>query len=187
MLKTIAIVVVVLVAAVLVFAATKPDTFAVQRATRIKAPPEKIFPLINDFHRWGSWSPWEKMDPDMKRTYSGAATGKRAAYAWQGNSKVGEGRMEIVDASAASMIQIKLDFVKPLEGHNTAEFVLEPKGDSTNVTWTMVGPSPYLAKVMGVFVNMDKMIGKDFEEGLAKLKSAAEAWAANARHLKHLS
>ena len=174
MFKTIAIVVVVAIAAILVYATTLPDDFRVQRTTSIKAPPEKIFPLINDLHRWGSWSPWEKMDPEMKRTYSGAATGKGAAYAWQGNRKVGEGRMEIVDASPPSKITIKLDFIKPFEGHNTAEFMLEPKGDSTNVTWTMYGPSIYIAKVMGVFVSMDKMVGKEFETGLANLKSVAE-------------
>jgi len=173
MLKTIAIIVVVLIAAILGYAMTMPDSFRVQRTTSIKAPPEKIFSIINDFHRWGSWSPWEKMDPEMKRTYSGAASGKGAAYAWQGNSKVGEGRMEIADTSP-SKVTIKLDFMKPFEAHNTAEFTLEPKGDSTNVTWAMYGPSEFITKVMGVFVSMDKMVGKDFETGLANLKAVAE-------------
>ena len=174
MFKTIGIVVVVLIAAILIYAANQPDNFRVQRSTTIKAPPEKIFPLITDLHSWGSWSPWEKMDPAMKRTYSGAASGKGAAYAWEGNSKVGEGRMEITEASPPSKVSIKLDFLKPFEAHNTAEFTLEPKGDSTNVTWAMYGPSAYVAKVMGVFVSMDSMIGKDFEAGLANLKAAAE-------------
>jgi carbon monoxide dehydrogenase subunit G len=174
MFRTIAYVVVALIAAILIYAATLPDHFSVQRTVSIKAPPEKILPLITDFHRWDSWSPWEKMDPEMKRTFSGAANGKGAAYAWQGNSKVGEGRMEIVDVSPPSKITIKLDFLKPFEAHNTAEFALEPKGDSTNVTWTMYGPSPYLAKVMGIFASMDKMVGNDFEIGLANLKTAAE-------------
>ena len=174
MFKMIAIVVVVLIAAILVYAATKPDEFRVQRATSVKAPAEKIFALIDDFHRWDSWSPWEKMDPAMKRTYSGAANGKGAVYAWQGNSKVGEGRMEIADTSPPSKVTIKLDFIKPIEGHNTAEFTLEPRGDSTNVTWSMYGPSPYIAKIMGIFVSMDKMIGKEFETGLANLKTVAE-------------
>jgi carbon monoxide dehydrogenase subunit G len=174
MLKIIAIVVVVLIAAILVYAATMPDNFSVQRTASIKAPPEKIFSLINDFHRWTSWSPWEKMDPEMKRSYSGAAAGKGAAYAWQGNSKVGEGRMEITDTSPPSKITIKLDFIKPFEGHNTAEFTLEPKGDTTNVIWTMYGPSAYIHKLIGVFASMDKMIGKDFETGLANLKTVAE-------------
>jgi uncharacterized protein YndB with AHSA1/START domain len=174
MLKNIAIAVVVLIAAVLVFAATRPDNFRVQRATSIKAPPEKIFPLITDLHSWGSWSPWEKKDPTMKRTYSGAASGKGAVYAWEGNSKVGEGRMEITDVSPPSKVTIKLDFVKPMEGHSIAEFTLEPKGDSTNVAWTMYGPTAYVAKVIGIFVSMDEMIGKEFETGLANLRNVAE-------------
>ena len=174
MIKTIGIVVVILIAAVLIFAATKPDSFSVQRATSIKAAPEKIFALLDDFHNWGVWSPWEKMDPSMKRTFNGPANGKGSVYAWEGNSKVGQGRMEITDASAPSQVTIKLDFIKPFEGHNVAEFVLEPKGDSTNVTWTMRGPSPYIAKLMSVFFSMDSMIGKDFEAGLANLKAAAE-------------
>jgi uncharacterized protein YndB with AHSA1/START domain len=174
MFKTILIVVVVLVAAILVDAATMPDDFRVQRTTSIKASPEKIFALINDLHRWDSWSPWEKMDPAMQRTFSGATAGKGAVYAWQGNSKVGEGRMEIADASPPSRVMIKLDFIKPIEGHNTAEFTLDPKGDSTNVTWSMYGPSAYIAKVIGVFASMDKMIGKEFETGLANMKAVAE-------------
>jgi carbon monoxide dehydrogenase subunit G len=174
MLKTIAIIVVVAIVAILVYAATRPDDFRVQRSTSIKAPPEKIFALINDFHRWDSWSPWEKMDPAMKRTYSGTASGKGAMYAWQGNSKVGEGRMEIADASPPSKVTIKLDFVKPIEGHNTAEFTLLPDGDSTNVTWVMYGPSAYVAKLIGIFVSMDKMIGNDFETGLDNMKAVAE-------------
>ena len=174
MFKTILIVIVVLIAAILVYAATMPDDFRVQRTTSIKASPEKIFALINDLHRWDSWSPWEKMDPAMQRTFSGATAGKGAVYAWQGNSKVGEGRMEIADASPPSRVMIKLDFIKPIEGHNTAEFTLDPNGDSTNVTWSMYGPSGYIAKVIGVFASMDKMIGKDFETGLANMKAVAE-------------
>jgi len=174
MIKTIAIVIVVVIAAILIFAATKPETFTVQRAASIKAPPEKIFAVLDDFHNWGVWSPWEKMDPDMKRTFSGAANGQGAVYEWQGNSKVGQGRMEITDATAPSQVTIKLDFIKPFEGHNVAEFLLQPNGDATNVTWTMRGPSPYIAKVMSVFCNMDSMIGKDFEAGLANLKAATE-------------
>jgi uncharacterized protein YndB with AHSA1/START domain len=166
--------VVIVLAAVLIFAATRPDTFRVQRATSIKAPPEKIFALIDDFHNWGSWSPYEKLDPAMKRTQSGAASGKGAVYEWQGDSKVGQGRMEITDSSAPSKIVIKLDFIKPFEAHNIAEFTLEPKGDSTNVTWAMQGPAPFVTKVIGLFCSMDNMIGKDFETGLANLKALAE-------------
>jgi uncharacterized protein YndB with AHSA1/START domain len=171
MLKTIAIVVVVLLAALLVFAATKPDTFRVQRATSIKAPPEKVFVLINDLHSWGAWSPWEKLDPAMKRTHSGAASGKGAVYAWEGSGEVGAGRMEIIEAAPPSKVKIKLDFLKPFEAHNIAEFTLEPKGDATEVIWAMYGPNTYLSKLIGVFVSM---IGKSFEAGLANLKAAAE-------------
>jgi len=174
MIKTIAIVVVVLVAAVLGFALTKPDSFRVQRTTNIKASPEKIFPLINDLHSWSSWSPWEKLDPSMKRTNSGAAMGQGAVYEWEGNSKVGKGRMEITEVSPPTKVTIKLDFLKPIEGHNITEFTLEPQGDSTNVTWAMRGPSPFISKVFQVFISMDGMLGKEFETGLANMKSAAE-------------
>jgi uncharacterized protein YndB with AHSA1/START domain len=174
MLKIIAVVVVVLLAAVVVLAATKPDTFSVQRATSIKAPPEKIFALINDYHNWGSWSPYENRDPTMKRTYSGAATGAGAVYEWDGNKDVGKGRMEVTDTSPPSKVTIKLDFVKPFEAHNIVDFTLEPQGEATNVTWAMHGPAPFVSKVMQVFFNMDKMVGKDFETGLANLKTVAE-------------
>lgn len=174
MFKIIAIVVVVLLVALLVFAAAKPDTFRVQRATSIKAPPEKIFALINDLHSWGSWSPYEKLDPAMKRTHSGAANGKGAVYEWEGNRNIGKGRMEITNTSPPSKVTFKLDFIKPFEAHNIAEFTLETKGDSTNVTWAMFGPSPYIAKVMSIFVSMDSMVGGQFEEGLANLKTIAE-------------
>ena len=174
MLKTIAIVVAVLVGALLAFAATKPDSFRVQRTASIKAPPEKIFPLINDLHSWGAWSPWEKLDPAMKRTHSGAASGKGAVYEWAGNGEVGAGRMEIVAAAPPSAVRIKLDFLKPFEAQNFAEFTLEPNGDATNVTWAMYGPSNYVSKLMSVFFSMDSMIGKSFEAGLANLKAATE-------------
>ncbi len=173
MFKIIAIVV-VLLAVLLAYAATKPDTFRVQRATRIKAPPEKIFALINDYRSWGSWSPYEKMDPAMKRTFSGAANGKGAVYEWEGNNKIGKGRIEITDTSPPSQVTIKLDFVKPFEAHNIAEFTLEPKGDSTDVTWAMHGPSPYISKVMSLFFSMDSMVGGQFVEGLTNLKTIAE-------------
>ena len=175
MIKIIALVIVVLVVAVLLYAATRPDTFRIQRATRINAPPEKIFALINDYHRWGSWSPYEKLDPDMKRTYSGAAYGTGAVYEWEGNSKAGKGRMEIADSLSPSQVAIKLDFVKPFEAHNLVQFTLQPTGGSTDVTWAMQGPSPYMMKLMHVFINMDRMVGKDFEVGLANLKAVAEA------------
>jgi carbon monoxide dehydrogenase subunit G len=174
MFKKITLVVVVLVVALLAYAATRPDTLHVQRAATVKAPPEAIFPLISDFHRWTAWSPYEKRDPAMKRTYSGAAQGKGAVYEWEGNSEVGQGRMEITDTSDPSRVTIKLDFIKPFEGHNVARFALVPQGGTTNVTWSIDGPSPYLGKLIGVFMNMDTMIGKDFETGLANLKTIAE-------------
>ena len=174
MIKIILIVIVVLITALLAFAASKPGTFRVRRMASIKAPPEKIFPLINDFHNWGAWSPWEKLDPAMKRTYSGPANGKGAAYAWEGNRKAGAGSMEIAQSSPPSAVTINLNFIKPFEGHNTTEFTLAPQGHTTNVTWDMHGPSPFISKVMQVFMSMDSMIGKDFETGLANMKSVAE-------------
>ena len=177
MLEIIAIVAVILaiaIAAVLVLAATKPGTLRVVRSVSISAPAEKIFPLISDFHQWRSWSPWEDKDPAMKRTYSGAESGKGAAYAWDGDKNVGSGRMEILETSAPQKIVIKLDFFKPFEGHNTAEFTMLPQGDATHLTWVMHGPAPLLHRVMQVFVNIDKMIGKDFEAGLANLKNLTE-------------
>jgi hypothetical protein len=173
MLKKIAVVVAVLIAGVLVFAATKPDTFRVQRSASIKAPPEKIAAVLGDFHAWQAWSPWEKMDPAMKRSYSGAEKGKGAAYAWEGNGKVGQGRMEITDA-AASRVALNLDFIKPFEAHNKVVFTLTPKGDATEVNWAMQGPVPYMAKIVHVFMDMDSMVGKDFEAGLANLKTITE-------------
>jgi uncharacterized protein YndB with AHSA1/START domain len=172
--RSIAIVIVVLLCGVIIFAATKPDTFRVERAMTIKAPPEKIFPLIDDLRQWSAWSPWEKKDPAMKRTHSGARSGKGAVYEWEGNSDVGAGRMQIIESTHPSKIRIKLDFTQPFEAHNTTEFRLEPKGDSTAVTWAMHGPAPFISKVMQVFVSMDSMIGKDFEAGLASLKAVAE-------------
>lgn len=174
MIKITLVVVAVVIAGILILAATKPDNFSVQRSASIKAPPEKVFALINDFQRWGAWSPWEKKDPAMKRTFSGAAEGQGSAYAWEGNGEVGSGRMEIMESTPASKIAIKLDFLKPFEAHNIAEFELAPQGEATTVTWTMHGPAPFVSKLMQVFFNMDRMIGKDFETGLANMKAAAE-------------
>ena len=172
--KTIGIALVVLVVGVLAFAATRPDHFTVQRSIAIKADPAKIYPLLVDFRQWPAWSPWEKLDPTMKRTLSGSAAGAGAVYAWDGSSKVGAGRMEIKEA-APSKVVVQLDFLKPFEAHNIADFTLAPRPDSiTEVTWQMRGPAPFVSKLMGVFVDMDKMIGKDFEAGLANLKAAAE-------------
>ncbi len=179
MLEIIVIVAVLLAIAivvVLILASTKPDTFSVQREAVVKAPPERIFPLISNFRQWTGWSPWENRDPALKRSYDGAESGKGAIYAWEGNKNVGSGRMEILEASS-SKIAIKLDFLKPFEAHNTAEFTMRRQdgaGPTTNVSWVMHGPAPFMHRVMQVFMNFDKMIGKDFEAGLANLKSLAE-------------
>jgi uncharacterized protein YndB with AHSA1/START domain len=177
MLEVIAIIAVVLaiaIAVVLILAATKPDSFSVTRAIDITAPAERIFPLINDFHQWVAWSPWENKDPAMKRSYEGPANGKDAVYGWDGNKNVGSGRMEILEAQPSSKILIKLDFLKPFEAHNTAEFTMLPQGAGTRLNWVMRGPAPFMSKLMQVFMNFDQMIGKDFEIGLANLKKLAE-------------
>ena len=173
MAKKLAIALAAVAAAILGYAATKPDSFRVQRSASINAAPEKIAADISDFHGWSDWSTWEKMDPGMKRTYSGAASGKGAIYEWDGNKDIGKGRMEILEATP-SKVTIMLDFIKPMAGHSIAEFTLVSKGDSTEVTWAMHGPQPYIGKLISVFCNMDKMIGKEFEAGLANLKSIAE-------------
>ena len=162
------------IAAVLAYAATRPDTFRVARATSIKAPPETIFALIDDFRNWGSWSPYETKDPDMKRTFGATTKGKGAEYAWEGDRNVGSGRMEITEASAPSKVALDLHMRTPFKADNTVEFTMEPQGDATNVTWAMNGHVPYFAKILHVFFDMDRMVGKDFEAGLAKFKAVAE-------------
>jgi len=174
MFKKIVMIVVVLLALFLGYAATKPNTFHVERRIAITVPPEKIFPFVNDYHNWALWSPWEKLDPNMKRTYNGPASGKGAVYEWAGNKEVGEGRMEITDSIAPSMITIAMHFIKPFEGRNIAEFTLQPKDGSTEVVWAMYGPQPFMCKVMSTFFNMNQMIGKEFETGLANLKTIVE-------------
>lgn len=178
MLKTILLVIIVVllvaIAGVVAFAMTKPDSFRIQRATTIKAAPEKIFALINDFKAWPQWSPYENKDPDMQRRLSGADVGQGSVYEWSGNKNVGQGRMEITESTAPTRIVIKLDFMTPFEAHNTATFTLVPQGEATEVTWAMDGPSRFFTKVMSVFFNFDKMIGTDFEAGLANLKRLGE-------------
>jgi carbon monoxide dehydrogenase subunit G len=174
MLTTILIIVVLIIAALLIYAATRPDSFTVSRSLGITAPAEAIFPLINDFRRWAIWSPYEKLDPAMKRTLSGAESGKGAAYAWESNGKAGIGRMEITNSVPSSLVALKLDFEKPFKANNTVDFTLKPMGNETTVTWAMHGRYPFIARLMGVFFNMDRLVGKDFETGLANLKRAAE-------------
>ncbi|MEP7366908.1 MAG: SRPBCC family protein [Acidobacteriota bacterium] len=173
MLKKIGIAVGVLLLGVVGFAMTKPDSFHVERSITVQAPPEKIYPHINDFHTWGEWSPWEKMDPAMTKTYSGAPSGKGAIYEWQ-SKEVGTGRMEILDSNPTTGVMIKLDFVAPFEAHNVADFTFVPEGGATKVVWAMNGPNNFVSKVMQVFMSMDSMVGNDFEKGLASLKTVAE-------------
>jgi len=174
MLATILIILAVIIVAVLIYAATRPNDFVVSRSVSISARPETVFALISDFRRWPEWSPYEKLDPDMKRQLSGAESGKGAVYAWQGNSKAGVGRMEIVKSVPSSLVALKLDFEKPFRANNTVDFTMAPSGQTTTVTWAMRGGRPFIAKLMGLFMNFDTLIGKDFEAGLANLKRAAE-------------
>jgi uncharacterized protein YndB with AHSA1/START domain len=172
-LKTILIVLVALIALVLIFAATRPGHFRVERSVVVAAPAEKVFPLIDTLQSWRTWSPYERKDPAMQRTYSGPASGVGASYAWKGNKEVGEGRMEIVESTSPSIIRFRLDFAVPFEAHNEAVFALEPVAGGTRVSWAMTGASPFMFKLMGLFMNMDAMIGRDFEAGLATLKAQA--------------
>lgn len=172
--KTAAIVFVVLVAAVLIVAAARPKMFRMERRTTIEAPAERAYWLIADFHCWQAWSPWEKLDPELKRTFSGRESGEGTVYAWESQGEAGAGRMEITHAAAPSRITIRLEFFRPFRATNTAEFLIEEHGSSTTVTWAMFGPQPYRGKLMGLFLNMDRLIGREFETGLANLKALAE-------------
>ena len=173
--KLLALALCIAIAGVLIIAATRPDTITVQRSASIQAPPDRIVPLLSDFRpdSWGAWSPYETKDPDMQRTFSGAPKGVGAVYEWAGDRNIGQGRMEIMQATS-SQVTIKLDFIAPFEAHNIAEFTLVPQADNTRVTWAMRGPANYMSKIMSVFLDMDRMIGTDFEAGLAKLKTLAE-------------
>jgi len=174
MVKIVVIIVVVIVMGVLVYASTKPNTFSIVRKIKIKASPEKVFAEINNFKQWKLWSPWEVKDPDMQRTYSGTASGVGTIYEWSGNNNVGQGRMELTESIAPQKIVIQLDFFKPFEAHNIAEFTFVQEGDATLVTWEMRGPQMFMSKLMCIFMDMDKMVGSDFEAGLMNLKKLAE-------------
>lgn len=174
MLKIITIVVAIIVAAVLLFAATKPDTFALTRSAAIAAPPEKLYALIIDLRAFNTWNPFAKQDPQIKIAYEGAASGVGAGYSWQGESS-GMGRMEVTEVVAPSKVVMRLDFDKPMKATNRVEFTLTPKGGATEVAWTMSGSMSYLHKLMTTFVSMDKMVGTQFESGLANLKALGEA------------
>lgn len=174
MLETIALIVVLLLAALLLYAATRPDSFRVQRSLRIEAPADKIFPLINDLRGFATWSPYDKKDPAMRRTHSGAACGPGARYAWDGNKDVGAGSQEIIESTPNTLVRMRLDFIRPFEASNSVDFTLVPQGGASEVTWALYGPSPFISKLMGLVFDMDQMIGKDFEAGLVSLKAAAE-------------
>jgi len=164
----------ILLTALLVYAGAKPDSFRIERSTRIQAPAERVYDLVNDLQAWSRWSPWEKKDPAMKRAFGDTTSGQGASYAWEGNKHVGTGRMEITDTVRPNKIVIKLDFLKPIKAQNTAEFSFDQQGGETQVVWAMFGPMPYFSKVMTTFFSMDKMCGKDFEDGLVRLKAFAE-------------
>lgn len=175
MIKKILLSLLAIIALILIVAAFQPGEFRVTRSATIAAPAAEIFPAINDLHRWTAWSPWEKLDPAMQRTFEGPAAGVGASYAWEGNSAVGAGKMTITESRPAEAIRIKLEFFKPMPGICPTEFTFRPEGKGTNVTWTMSGTNNYVSKVFCLFMNMDKMIGGDFEKGLATLKANAEA------------
>jgi len=174
MLKKIAIALGVVIALILILASMQPRTFHVERKIVVNAAPAKVFAQFNDFHNWISWSPWEKKDPAMKRTYEGAKSGKGSVYAWDGNSQVGAGRMEITEVVPPSKIDVKLDFLRPMVAHDTATYTFVASGKTTEVTWSMDGQVPFVGKIFHLFMNMDKMIGGDFETGLANVKAVVE-------------
>lgn len=178
--ETVLILVALLLVAVLVFAATRPNKFRLQRSILIQAPAETVYPLIADFRKWAQWSPWDNLDPEMKRTYEGAPIGLGAIYTYEGNKTVGAGRMEIVEAQLNRKIVAKLHFIKPFEAHNVAEFTLVQQSDGTEVTWAMYGPQTFMGRLMGIVLSMERLVGGQFEQGLASLKAAAEGREGNA-------
>ena len=173
MIKTITLVVAAAIGVLLLVAAMRPDTFRVQRTASIKAPPDKLHALINDMRVFNTWNPYNLKDPNIQGEYQGPQAGPGAVYRFAGNKDVGKGSIAIVD-TAPTRVTMKLDMLEPFEGHNIVEFTLAPKGEATDVTWAMHGPSPFMAKLVGLFMNMDRMIGRDFEDGLANLKARAE-------------
>ena len=175
--KWLLILIILAVIVVLVLASRKPNSFRVERKVTIHAEPAAIFAYINDFHQWTQWSPWENVDPNLTRSYSGPDVGVGTHYAWLGNKNVGQGNMTILESAPHSFIKIVLQFIKPFAANNTAEFTFTPQGDKTEVSWAMYGPSPLMSKIMSLFMNMDKMIGTQFETGLTNLKNVAEKTA----------
>ena len=159
---------------ILVYASTRPDAFSIKRSAVIAAPAERIFPLIASLKSMNTWNPFVEPDPNIKIAYSGPDSGKGAAHTWSGNSKVGEGRIEITEATPSSRVALQLDMYKPMKARNAVEFTLQPNGNATLVTWMMSGQQPLMAKVMNLFIDCDRMVGSSFEKGLASLKTIAE-------------
>lgn len=177
MLKKILLALLVIVAAFLGYVALQPSEMRVQRTAKIDAPPDVVFAQVNDFHSWEAWSPWAKLDPQAKNSFEGSASGVGAVFHWSGNDQVGEGTMTLTESKPYESIRIKLDFRKPFAGTNDVHFTFQPEGNQTAVSWTMTGEKNFLCKLMGVFMDMDQMIGGDFEKGLASMKATAEATA----------
>lgn len=177
MLKKIAIVFALLMIIFVIIVAVQPAEYRVARSATIAAPQPAVFEQVNDLHKWEAWSPWAKLDPAMKQTYEGPPAGTGATYHWSGNSKVGEGRMTITESQPSDLIRIKLDFIKPFASTADTDFSFKPEANQTAVTWSMAGKKNFMSKAFGLFVNMDKMIGADFEKGLAQLKSLVETAA----------
>lgn len=171
--STFIVVFICVIVGVLIYAARKPDSFRIERSISIPTTPENIFPLINDFHQWEAWSPWEKIDPAVQRTYNNIANGVGATYEWKGNNKIGHGRMEIIESIPSTRVRLKIDFISPFEAHNTVEFSLIPQGNTTLLTQAMYGPSPFISKLMSLFCSMDKMVGEKYEQGLTSIKTLA--------------
>ena len=174
MLIKILIVVAVIIVVLVVIVALQSKEYRVARSTTMSAPPLAVFAQVNDFHKWKPWNPWGKIDPAMKQAYEGAPAGTGAVYTWVGNKEVGEGRMAIVESRPSDLIRIKMEFFKPFAGISTAEFTFKPEGNQTAVTWSMTGENNFMAKAMHLFMSMDKMIGGQFEKGLAAMKSIVE-------------
>jgi uncharacterized protein YndB with AHSA1/START domain len=181
MLKKIALVLVLAIAALVVAIATRPSDFRIERRQAMAAPPEVVFPYLNDFRKWQAWSPWEKLDPAQQRTFGGPASGVGAQYAWQGNDQVGSGRMTIIESEPSRRVDIDLEFLQPMQAKNRATFELQPTGEGVHVRWTMTGHNNFVAKAFHMFVDVDELAGKDFELGLHQLKTLAEADAAKLR------
>jgi hypothetical protein len=177
MLRKVLLVFGVLVVVLAVIIATRPSTYRVERSTRIAAPPDIVFGLVNDLHAWDRWSPWAKLDPSMKTTYGGPPVGEGATYAWTGNDKVGEGNLRITESRPAQKVGIRLEFIKPMHGQSQTDFTFKPEGGGTQVSWAMSGTNDFVGKAFSLFADMDAMIGKDFEKGLASMRTEAEAEA----------